>query len=208
MKTIGITQRVDVTATGERRDALDQCWCALLQDLGVRLVPIPNQLGQVPSFVKDLRLEGIILSGGNDIAAVAGAKNAAPERDTLETQLIDYCAAQQIPMLGICRGLQMLVHHYGGKLTPISGHVAIRHSVQPRSDLFPVEPFEVNSFHHFGIATKSLPSALEVLATDVRGNVEAARHKDSPQFGVMWHPEREDVWAAHDLSLLRKVFAL
>ena len=125
MKRIGLTQRVEVAAeTGERRDALDQAWAPLVTGMGFVPVPLPNRTSNISAAIDNLQLGGIIMTGGNDLGHLPHAHNTAPERDELEHHLLDLCAERGIPVLGVCRGLQMIACHYGGELSPLHGHVA------------------------------------------------------------------------------------
>lgn len=178
---IVVTQRVEVVAGyGERRDCLDQQWTVLLEQLSMQCIPIPNR-GRAGVFA-DLA-DGIILSGGNDLADLPGGTNTAPERDALERELVQTCLERGLPVLGVCRGLQFLNGFFGGNLTRIADHAATRHPLQG-AFLGPV-----NSFHNFAI--ERLGEGLQPLATAPDGSIEAVRHHHHRLQAVMWHPERE-----------------
>lgn len=193
MLKVGVSSRVDdVAGYGERRDALDQEWIVLLEKVGILGVPLPNHWAHPKEAVKALGLDGVIFSGGNDIAGLEGATNVAPERDRTERALIEMSLTDGFPILGVCRGMQMLAHHFGA--TPV--RVKREHHVAQRHDLVSSHPLlsrEVaNSFHGWGFA--ELPEQLEALAHTRVGNelsIEAFRHRQAPILGVMWHPERE-----------------
>jgi putative glutamine amidotransferase len=133
-----------------------------------------------------------------------------PGRDRLEKLLIDYASASRLPLLGICRGLQMLVTHYGGRLSRLEGHVATRHNVKVISEGDAIWPdtFEVNSFHQWGIASEEVKAPLKIWAKDSHGFVEAVKHESLSHYGIMWHPEREQPFHLLDISLLRWIFDL
>jgi putative glutamine amidotransferase len=194
---VGLTQRVDVLAErGERRDALDQQWARLLNDTGHLPVPIPNRLADQDGYVHELRLDLVVLTGGNDIGV-------APERDQTETTLLDLALAGRFPVLGVCRGLQMLIHHSGGRLVKVQGHVGGTHTTTlTRALPWPLAPNRsVNSYHSWGARPGDLPGDLVPLAIADDGTVEAAAHARLPIVGVMWHPERSPEHEA-DLALL------
>jgi N5-(cytidine 5'-diphosphoramidyl)-L-glutamine hydrolase len=210
-RRIAITQRVElVAAHGERRDCLDQNWTRLLAVLELRPVPVPNELKDPAGWLADLALGGLILSGGNDIAHLPTASRPAPERDRTEAALLAAAAAAKLPVLGVCRGLQLMNLHLGGRLERLAGHVAVRHQLHacegsaldwPLADL----P-DVNSFHEWAIPRAALAPMLEAIAVADDDTVEAARHRALPWLGIMWHPEREAAFTAPDLSLLRRHF--
>jgi putative glutamine amidotransferase len=185
MLAVGVTQRVEVTEHGERRDALDQAWAPLLLDAGFAPVVLPNRGEPAAALIERFGLAALVLTGGNDLGT-------APERDALEGALLDEARSRGLPVLAVCRGLQMMNVHLGGELERIDGHVAAPHAV-----LAGGEPYaDVNSFHGWGIAPAGLAAELEALLHAPDGSVEAAIHRELPWTGVMWHPERESPDAA------------
>jgi len=209
MLRIGVTQRVEVVPDrDERRDCLDQAWTPLLAENGCWPIPIPNRVETVSAMLTDLALDGIVLTGGNDLAHLPGGQTAAPERDALEARLLEACSGAGVPVLGVCRGLQMLVHYHGGELVPVANHVATRHRlvVCPGADIPLTDREAVNSFHAFGCYEDNLGPELRVIATAADGTVEAVAHRTLPQWGVMWHPER-DPRDRGDAALLRALFS-
>ena len=133
----------------------------------------------------------MVLTGGNDI----GIYNV---RDELEMKLIDHCSKNKIPVLGICRGMQVLAAWTGTGLVRVSGHVGERH------ELNGIIQGSVNSFHNFSIA--QCPPNFEVIARSSDEEIEAIKHYQLPWEGWMWHPEREQVFDARDLQRLKELF--
>jgi putative glutamine amidotransferase len=197
MKRIAITQRVHVDgAHGERRDALDQRWVALLEAAGLVAVPVPNTLEDPVGWLAALAIDGILLSGGNDLEAYGGD---APERDRLETALVDWAIAGERPLLGVCRGMQVIQHRFGVPLRPVAGHVTPRQTISLEG-----RPVTVNSYHAFG-ASDTVPD-LRVTGRSEDGVVKALQHRSHRLRGIMWHPERIAPFRADDLALLRNWF--
>jgi gamma-glutamyl-gamma-aminobutyrate hydrolase PuuD len=208
MLKLGLSQRVAIDpGTGERRDCLDQEWTRLLEGQGYCVVPIPNTLADIVAHVEAQALDGILLTGGNDLAHVENANNPAPERDASETQLIDWAVATKTPLLGVCRGMQMLAQHFGSRLTRVEGHVAKDHELERAAGaLLPLEARETtNSYHNFGIAPADLGEVLCIEAVDSEGKVEALRHRSEKLYGIMWHPERGGA-TSRDERILDTVF--
>ena len=190
---VGVTQRVeDLAARGERRDALDQAWAPWVGSAGDIPVAIPNRLDDVVGFVHELQLDAFVLTGGNDLSHLHGATNTAAERDATETTLLQLATDEGLPVLAVCRGMQMLVDFWGGSVTRIDGHVATTHEIDRRFSPWPLRAGPVNSFHDWGIGPDAVGAALEVLATASDGSVEAVAHRTLAQVGIMWHPERAE----------------
>jgi len=196
-KVVLVSQRVDVLQDRkERRDALDQNLVAFLSECGLLAVPVPNRPESVPALLASLpSAAGVVLSGGNDLVAYGGT---APERDETERLLRRACLDRGRPIIGICRGMQCLVHEDGGKLARVEGHVAVRHPLIGGVDR------TVNSYH--GWAVVSCGPGWEILARTADGSIEWARRRDVPIVGIMWHPEREPAFVPEDLRLFRETF--
>jgi len=200
---IGITQRVDVVAgRNERRDALDQRWAALIDGLGHVPIPLANMVADASGYLDALGLDAAVMTGGNDLASTPGARDGAPERDRLEQALIEHMRQSSRPLLAVCRGLQMLNVALGGTLSAIEGHAGRDHQLSD-SRLRGID--QVNSFHNWAISVEGLAKDLIPLAAAPGGTVEAARHRDLPWIGVMWHPERPIANAEMQRSLVDTV---
>src|SRR5271165_6978792 len=105
MKTVAITQRVEVVpGFGERRDCLDQAWTRFLAACGLLPVLVPNVTDVALALCERANVSGVLLTGGNDLAALGGD---APERDAVENALLDFAEQHKLPVLGVCRGMQL-----------------------------------------------------------------------------------------------------
>lgn len=206
---IGITQRVDLIADYEEtRDSLDQRWIELIEFLGAKALPIPNKIKDINLWLDEMKCDGFIFTGGNDLSNLNTSKNISPERDKTEFTLLQYAIDQSIPLLGVCRGFQIMNVFFGGKLKKISGHVAKSHTIKfcfDKNDNWASR--EVNSFHEWGISKNSLAKELAVCAYDENNYVEAAIHKRLNWLGIMWHPERNEIFQEFDLDIIKKLFA-
>lgn len=192
VRRVGITQRqVDLSERGEVRDALDARLPQLLWELGFVPVPLANGVVDAVAYLAALDLGGFVLSGGDGVGE-------PPARAHIERCALDLAERGGLPVLGICRGMQVLVTACGGALAPVDGHVATRHAVDgPLTGAR-----EVNSFHEFGVVPEGLPQELQPVAHAPDGTVEAVRHRDYPWTGIMWHPERERPFRAQDRALM------
>ena len=197
MIPIAVSQRVVIDPIhDERRDALDQRWAQFLLRCGLTPVPVPNQLKAAHRLLETVMVEGILLTGGGDLADYGGD---TPERDETERLMIQFGRDKRLPVLGVCRGMQMIQTFFGVDLHAVDGHVATLHSICIEG-----KSAEVNSYHRFA-ATETVPD-LEILAVAADGIVEAVRHRQERIQGVMWHPERAVPFARRDISFFLRFF--
>lgn len=151
--------------------------------------------------------DGLCLGGGEDIESWrydepdTNVETPDSERDELELTMVRRARERDVPILGICRGFQVLNVALGGKLVqhrdghrPIGTEV-IRHAITAApgsklADLYGQAPFSVNSRHHQAVTDELLAPGLRATAY-VDDLVEAF---ESPAerylIGVQWHPER------------------
>jgi gamma-glutamyl-gamma-aminobutyrate hydrolase PuuD len=192
---IGVTMRV-VQAHGyhEPRDALAQGWsdflvAALDNPLWIALPNLgANSIGD---YCAAWGINRLILSGGENIGD-------APLRDETENALLAWARKHKTPVLGICRGMQVMSSFMGSPLRPVDGHVRQRHHLSGEIT------HEVNSFHAYGLAT--CPDGFKVIARSKDGEIEAISNAELRWEGWMWHPEREALFAPADIDRLQKLF--
>ncbi len=204
MKRVVVSQRVDnYPKRNETRDALDQELISFLLVAGFLPVPIPNVLHKVmpnghheyeilDEWLSQVKPSALILSGGNDIGE-------SSLRDSTEERMLEYAKRQRLPVLGICRGMQMIAHLAGAKLRRVEGHVRTTHQIAGEFKA------EVNSFHTFSI--DDCPQGYRVLAISEDGEIEAIRHRSLPWEGWMWHPERNKHFDSRDLTQISELFS-
>lgn len=192
MKRVLFTQRVEVVESyGERRDCVDQRIVKFLGFCGYLPIPVPNHEKYAAVMVDDLKPRGIVLTGGNSLAKYGGN---APERDETDRILIEIALKQNIPLYGICRGMQSILDFFCNKLVEIDHHVALRHVVRGVH-----REREVNSYHNLG-CTEIDSGELKVIYRSGDGVIEMVRHENKPMIGTMWHPERESCFSREDVS--------
>jgi len=218
-KRIGLTMRVTRNqGYNEVRDSISHDWIDLLNAMNYEPILIPNQAKNIESLIGSFALDGIILTGGNTVAPkLIGhpdweVTDIAPDRDSLEFSLLKHASASRIPVLGVCRGMQIINAYFKGTLTKVDSvkHVAKSHKIRvegkPWVDILGLQT-KVNSFHNYGITQKDLSSDLKPFALDNDGLVEGAAHKDFPIVGIQWHPERPQPAHVADKEIIEFVFS-
>ncbi len=167
-------------------------------------------------------IDGLIVGGGDDIGAdlykgrLEMSVRMDPARDALELAGIERAIARHVPILGICRGAQLINIHFDGTLhqevTDAFPGIDHRRTVLPRKrvDILPrshlgrllrATHISVNSLHHQAI--DRLGTGLQIAARDRNNMVQAIEKPGYPLLiGVQWHPEFL-FYRGHHLTLFR-----
>ena len=160
----------------------------------------------LPKF--DTGYDGLVLCGGNDIhpkyynEAINGAVNIDEARDEIEIALLEEYVKLGKPILGICRGCQLINVFFGGTLYQDLPETSSHRSGVGKYDMTHLvnadldsilgkiygESFIVNTSHHQ--AAKKLGKDLCASVYWNDQHVEAIEHKYLPILGVQWHPEK------------------
>ena len=206
---IAISQRVDtITEYVEQRDSLDQAWTKLFNQTDFQILPVPNNLNNVVKWLEMFGVEGILLSGGNDLGHLSGSNNYSLERDKIENILLEWAFKKKVPVLGVCRGMQKINYYLGGSLSRIENHSKTKHKITIiQNEVIEKTLSEVNSFHNWGIMKNDLSPNLRAIAIAYDGSIEGVMHINLPWFGIMWHPERNLMSEINiEIEFLKKVF--
>jgi putative glutamine amidotransferase len=211
-KRIGITQKlIPHSEYKEVNLSLDIQWINFFATIDAFPIPLPLvKQNQVKKLIETLDLHGIILSGGGDLFDYSEGnleqKKLSKCRDDFEFKIISSCISLDIPILGICRGLQLINKYFSGSLEKVDNHVSTTHTIR-RVDSGEIDPKNeriVNSYHNWGITCKSIGKNLTPLEVDNKGNVEYLKHNYYDIFGIMWHPERQLPFSKEDKNLIKK----
>jgi putative glutamine amidotransferase len=220
---IGIT--TSPGTNGDRpADVLNHAYVDAVADVGGLPILLPIL---APSFVDAIldSIDGLVLSGGGDVDPACYGQTAVPEvsgvdqaRDAWELPLVRAAMARGVPVLGICRGSQVLNVACGGTLVQdlpsITDHIhrandrwgEVVHPVEvdPTSklaDAVGTESVGANTLHHQAVA--DVGDGLRAVAWAQDGTVEAIESDDARAvLGVQWHPE---LLTDHDTH--RRLFA-
>jgi N5-(cytidine 5'-diphosphoramidyl)-L-glutamine hydrolase len=195
MSKIALSMRMVNSDYGEWRDAIAQDWTSYLHAQDIQPVHIPNDPAHCTKYLDGV--SALILTGGDEIILTnPDEKSDDPRarRDLTEYALLKHAIEKNLPVLGVCRGIQFINTFFGGTLKKIEGHVATTHEViitdNSIQSLFPQKNMSVNSFHDNSIDT--LGKDLLPFATSNDGNIEGLVHSKYPIVGIMWHPERPE----------------
>ena len=173
---------------------------------------LPGAYGGVAQALEGVH--GLLLTGGGDIHPSAYGQEvdpeahveASPARDRMELPMVDEALARDMPVLGICRGMQVLNVAFGGALdqdlpnhqTPDGRPVFHEVYVSPGSKLTaiigPGGFFRCNSIHHQGVREPQRATSLLASAYSTEDGVVEALESPGHSWviGVQFHPERED----------------
>ncbi|WP_037606564.1 gamma-glutamyl-gamma-aminobutyrate hydrolase family protein [Streptacidiphilus rugosus] len=220
---IGITTYVAPASWGVWRDTpadlVPRRYPAFVQSGGGLATLLPPDDHPAAAAEAVARLDGLIIAGGPDVAPDRYGAPAHPHtqiptpesrvRDAWELACIDAALDRGLPLLGVCRGMQLLNIALGGDLTqhlpdllngslehsPVPG-VYGRHAVTALPDtrtaaILGTEKLDVPTYHHQGVAR--LGRGLRASAHAFDGTVEAVEG-EGPGFllAVQWHPEQGD----------------
>ena len=138
-----------------------------------------------------MQLDGLLLSGGDNIGDNS-------DRDKTEQEIIRFGLDNNLPIFGVCRGMQAINKYFHGDIEILtnSKHVGKPHSVKiinsNFSSLLKTSSIEVNSYHNNIIKQEILGNELEPFAISLDdGTIEGFFHRKFPIVGVMWHPEMD-----------------
>ena len=134
---------------------------------------------------------GFILTGGTAVG-----ENVT--RDSTEFWIMDFAEKNLMPVLGICRGMQIMAFRAGVPSKLITKHAGVRHKITG------LISGTVNSYHDFTIS--SCPADFEVTAWATDNAIEAIKHRSLPWEGWMWHPEREKNFSEDDVKRINDLF--
>ncbi len=197
---------------GERECKIAETYYKSVLKAGGTPMIIPP-LADTDAIVNTLaRIDGLLLSGGGDFNPLFCGEEPSPklhsinsERDLPELLITQLAYNRQIPMLGICRGIQTLAMALGGRVEQdIEPRATVKHSQDAgRSEpthtvaidkgtilhsIYGCETIAVNSFHHQAVAEAG--PRFKATATSADGFIEAIESREFKSImGVQWHPE-------------------
>jgi microsomal dipeptidase-like Zn-dependent dipeptidase/gamma-glutamyl-gamma-aminobutyrate hydrolase PuuD len=227
---------LSVNVKGDRHNIADAYVQSILKSGGCPVViPMQEDLNALVCLLD--KIDALVLTGGGDLhpaffheTPIPSIGNTHIDRDVYDLTLIRLAADRQIPLLGICRGLQVINVAFGGNLYQdiptqyqgkAEGDIQVEHNqTTPKSQtshtvridrdsclyrILQRESLEVNSFHHQAI--KNLAPVLKATAYAPDGIVEAFESNNCHRiWGVQWHPEGMAAAGNRDMLTLFRRF--
>lgn len=203
------------TFPGTERVFVNQSYIYSIQKAGGIPLILPTVQQEESASEQILRIDGLICSGGNDINPLLFGEEphaklgfVLPDRDEYELKLIRLAYSARKPILGICRGIQVINVAFGGTLyqdlCAQRPDRVLKHSQSSRRDfaghttdivpgtllqqILGVPSLPVNSFHHQAVKDPAAGFVINATARD--GIVEGIEYAGEPfVLGVQWHPE-------------------
>ena len=149
----------------------------------VSLIPLTFNKKDFKNIFKN-RIKVIVFSGGNDL--YSKKKNKENKlRDNFEKYLLKECIKKKIPIIGICRGFQLISEYFKGRLDKTNKHVVRSHKIFLEN-----KTFRVNSYHNYKITR--LNSCFNIIGVAEDNSIEYAYSKKFNILCMMFHPERKN----------------
>lgn len=204
---VGLTMRIEEPIEySDPRDAISQDWINLILKLNFIPFLIPSNKSIDEPYLSDLKLDAFILTNGGESNISKGGKynKRMSSRDFTELNILRYGLKKNIPIMGVCRGMQFIYKFYGGKLKKIKNksHVAKEHLIKFVNG----KNRSVCSFHDFSCVEDSKPKELSIVAYSEDGEIEAIKHTSKKIYGIQWHPERIHSSQKEDLKMIESFF--
>lgn len=191
---------------GETRDSVDRRWWRFFAELTPNAVCFgaPNEPRMAERLLRTVPVTALILTGGDDLGS-------DPDRDAAEERLFHSAVACGVPIVGICRGLQLIQTIFGGPLERCDPdrHCGTPHEVGPTNASHDFADIlrameNVNSYHRNGVAASQIAQPLTPLLVAYDGIVEAAYAPQPRVLALQWHPERYSKARDTDLAIFER----
>lgn len=191
------TAREAIDTYGQSITSFENAYANYFSNFGLQLLILPiNSYTYIKNALKTLPIGLIVLTGGGSVpksfyVSDNGTHVAQPCRDQLEEVLLCHAIENNIPVIGICRGMQFINGFLGGKISN-KFNSGIVHNIGIHAIISNENEYFVNSFHNDFIQSEYLAEELEVIATTKSDSIiEAFKSKTKRILGIQWHPERK-----------------
>lgn len=197
-KLVGITLRQECCSfSKETRDQLDIRFYSLLKECDLIPILLPNDETIVKEYLSKIKFSGFIFTGGGEPFPYSCYRTT---RDCIEKILLEYSLVNDLPILGICRGMLVLGVYFGTELVKVKGHVGLKHKIINKNEEIQIK----NSFHNWAIKEGNESIQVNKLSED--GVIEAVINEKNKIYGIMWHPERMNKYEYDDIEFIHNIF--
>ncbi len=127
--------------------------------------------------IEKIEADGLVLGGGPTLDRAGICR--------------EYLKDLEIPILGICLGMQLMGETFGGKVQPgnVGGYAEVQVEILEEDDILKGLPPTIKTWASHSDQVVELPEKFQVLARSDICEIEAMRHIERPLYGVQWHPE-------------------
>ncbi|MDD2637708.1 MAG: GMP synthase subunit A [Methanothrix sp.] len=138
---------------------------------------IPARMISNKTSSEEIEADGLILGGGPTLERAGNCS--------------EYLTKLEMPILGICLGLQVMAETFGGKVEKgaVGGYAEVDVEVLEEDDILKGLPPRIKTWASHADQVVRLPPEFRVLARSEVCEIEAMRHETRPLYGVQWHPE-------------------
>lgn len=184
-----ITMKEHIDQHNQKTSLIENKYFNFFESMDIQLILLPNVLtktDQFDTFLNDI--DFIILSGGGD------PSENATNRKFNELYLIDYAKKNNIPIVGICRGMQVFVNYIYKIPNEIIDKISFPESIpgNRHNIVYENKIYEVNHYHELAIFNYESDFGKSTLGFDTKTkNLEIIFDPSSNFLGFQWHPERE-----------------
>ncbi len=159
-----------------------------------KFIFIPNIGENVIDYVKEWNIDVLILSGGDDLGKTL-------DRDNTEYALLEYALKVEMPIISVCRGLQLIHTYFGGEIENGEEEFVLKHRAVNHNVITDTGIVNVNSYHSNRIDENTVHKDFEIFARcEMDNSIEGFRNRSI--LGLMWHPERNNVNSEYNKLLI------
>ncbi|PTX42613.1 putative glutamine amidotransferase [Christiangramia gaetbulicola] len=198
---IGISMReANAASYDEKRDAIARDWYRFMKEImpNANWILLPNIEEEIIEYIENWNINAFILTGGENLSI-------SKERDDTEKLIFQYSQANSLPVLGICRGFQAIFKWLGGEIEQRNDRFSVFHVATRHQIIINNKVEEVNSYHSNALIDRSKPEMLKVIGRCKEDNTIEA-FQGNGLLGLMWHPEREDIFSKWEARMIKKLF--
>ncbi len=186
MYRFGITMRItNAVGYDEPRESIATDWSNYLISAfnESEFIFIPNIENLVIDYIDNLNIDVLILTGGDDLGV-------CKRRDNTEQIALKHALSKNIPVIAVCRGLQLVHTFYGGIIKKGNVNFEKNHKAKKHIVTIDGRNREVNSYHTNYLTEESVSNVFEVFARcNIDSTIEGLRNRNI--LAMMWHPERD-----------------